>query len=56
MVDMVVEGGDYIWEFITQHPDTVQTPNKILALGEQNIEDNKTWISLMLDNMANLNS
>ena len=54
MIDMVAEGGDYIRESITHHPDSVQTPKQILALGEQYIEDNNAWLSLMLDNMANL--
>ena len=56
MVDMVAEGGDYIRESITHHPDSVQTAKQILALGEQYIEDNNAWLSLMLNNMANLNS
>lgn len=56
MIDMVAEGQEYIRDSLTQHPDSVQTAKQILALGEQYIEDNNAWLSLMLDNMANLDS
>ncbi|WP_201511382.1 type 1 glutamine amidotransferase [Psychrobacter alimentarius] len=52
MVDMVTQGQTYIQEAMSDHPDSVQAPDEILALGETYIADNNAWLSTMLDNLA----
>ncbi|SJN44444.1 type 1 glutamine amidotransferase [Psychrobacter sp. JB385] len=52
MVDMVSHGQTYIQEAMSDHPDSVQAADEILALGETYIADNNAWLSTMLDNLA----
>ncbi|WP_201508549.1 type 1 glutamine amidotransferase [Psychrobacter alimentarius] len=52
MVDMVSHGQTYIQEAMSDHPDSVQAADEILALGDTHIADNNAWLSTMLDNLA----
>jgi len=52
MVDMVAHGQDYIQDAIIDYPDSVQSGNEIIALGDKYIKDNNAWLSTMLNNLA----
>lgn len=52
MVDMVAHGEAYIQDAIIDHPDSVQTGDEIIALGDKHIEGNNAWLSTMLNNLV----
>lgn len=52
MIDMVAHGQDYIQDAIIDYPDSVQSGNEIIALGDKYIKDNNAWLSTMLNNLA----
>lgn len=52
MVDMVAHGQDYIQEAMVDYPDSVQSSNEIIALGDKHIPDNNAWLATMLNNLA----
>ena len=52
MVKMVANGQDYINESLTDNPDSVQTAETILSLGNHYIDSNNAWLSAMLDKIA----
>ncbi|WP_201533804.1 type 1 glutamine amidotransferase [Psychrobacter immobilis] len=52
MVDMVAHGQTYIKEARLEHPDSVQSADEIVELGDNYIEDNNAWLSTILDNLV----
>lgn len=52
MVDMVAHRQPYIQEAMIEHPDSVQSADEIVELGDKYIEDNNAWLSTILDNLV----